>query len=128
MILNYEEITRKGVGVLNEDAIISHPKANLYGALDGVSSLVPFVNSKRETGGFIAANLVKNYFESLTEPGSLKDHMAEVNDLLREQMVLANIDLEKKEELWGAALAIVRVQDWCGVYTDGGLHDSSGVR
>ncbi|MBD0384923.1 protein phosphatase 2C domain-containing protein [Paenibacillus sedimenti] len=109
--VTYEEITKKGVGVLNEDAIIMHPKANLYGALDGVSSLVPYLNSKKETGGFIAANLVKNYFESVTNPGSLKDHMIEVNDLLREQMVLANIDLEKKEELWGAALAIVRIQD-----------------
>ncbi|WP_156390289.1 protein phosphatase 2C domain-containing protein [Paenibacillus sp. Root444D2] len=109
--VTYEEITKKGVGVLNEDAIIMHPKANLYGALDGVSSLVPYLNSKKETGGFIAANLVKNYFESVTDPGSLKDHMIEVNDLLREQMVLANIDLEKKEELWGAALAIVRIQD-----------------
>ncbi|SFE10406.1 Protein phosphatase 2C [Paenibacillus catalpae] len=111
MVITYEEITRKGVGVLNEDAIISHPKANLYGALDGVSSLVPYVNSKKETGGFIAANLVKNYFESLTEPGSLKDHVTEVNNLLREQMILANINLEKKEELWGAALAILRVHD-----------------
>lgn len=109
--VTYEEISKKGVGVLNEDAIIMHPKANLYGALDGVSSLVPYLNSKKETGGFIAANLVKNYFESVTDPGSLKDHMIEVNDLLREQMVLANIDLEKKEELWGAALAIVRIQD-----------------
>jgi hypothetical protein len=109
--VTYEEITKKGVGVLNEDAIIMHPKANLYGALDGVSSLVPYLNSKKETGGFIAANLVKNYFESVTDLGSLKDHMIEVNDLLREQMVLANIDLEKKEELWGAALAIVRIQD-----------------
>ncbi|MDF2652885.1 MAG: hypothetical protein K0Q73_8690, partial [Paenibacillus sp.] len=73
MNVTYEEITKKGVGVLNEDAIIMHPKANLYGALDGVSSLVPYLNSKKETGGFIAANLVKNYFESVTDPGSLKN-------------------------------------------------------
>lgn len=111
MIVTYEEITRKGVGLLNEDAIISHPSANMYGALDGVSSLVPYVNANKETGGFIAANLAKNYFESLTEPGSLKDHLAEVNDLLREQMKLASIDLEKKEELWGAAAAIIRILD-----------------
>ncbi|WP_089547412.1 protein phosphatase 2C domain-containing protein [Paenibacillus sp. SSG-1] len=111
LFVTYEEITRKGVGVLNEDAIITNPKVNLYGALDGVSSLVPYLNTKKETGGFIAANLVKNYFESVTDPRSLMDHMIEVNDLLREQMVFANIDLRKKEELWGAALAIVRIQD-----------------
>lgn len=111
MIVTYEETTKKGVGLLNEDAVIFHPKANLYGVLDGVSSLVPYLNSKKETGGFIAANLIRDYFESIADLGSLKDHMVEVNDLLREQMVLANIDLEKKEELWGAALSIVRVQD-----------------
>lgn len=111
MNVTHEETSRKGVGLLNEDAIISRPKANLYGVLDGVSSLVPYLNSKKETGGFIAANLVKNYFESVANPESLMDHMVEINDLLREQMVLENIDLEKKEELWGAAVAIVRVQD-----------------
>ncbi|CAM3520342.1 protein phosphatase 2C domain-containing protein [Paenibacillus lupini] len=111
MIVTFEEITRKGVGIRHEDAIISHPLANMYGALDGVSSLVPYVNAKKETGGFIAANLTKNYFESLTEPGSLKDHLAEANDLLREQMRLANIDLDKKEELWGTAVAIIRILD-----------------
>lgn len=111
MIVTYEEITQKGVGLQNEDAIITLPKANLYGVLDGVSSLVPYLNSKKETGGFIAANLIRDYFESIADLGSLKDHMVKVNDLLREQMVLANIDLEKKEELWGAALSIVRVHD-----------------
>ncbi|MBB6633364.1 protein phosphatase 2C domain-containing protein [Cohnella thailandensis] len=110
-MVTYEEITRKGVGLLNEDAIISRPQANLYGVLDGVSSLVPYLNSKKETGGFIAANLVKNYFESVAELGSLADRLVEANDLLREQMILENIDLRKKDELWGAAAAIVRVQD-----------------
>lgn len=75
MIVTYEETTQKGVGLLNEDAVISHPKANLYGVLDGVSSLVPYLNSKKETGGFIAANLIRDYFESIADLGSLKDHL-----------------------------------------------------
>ncbi|SEO03662.1 protein phosphatase 2C domain-containing protein [Paenibacillus sp. OV219] len=111
MIVTYEETTRKGVGLHNEDAVITLSEANMYGVLDGVSSLVPYLNSKNETGGFIAANLIKDYFKSITGLGSLKDHLVAVNDRLREQMVLANIDLEKKEELWGAALSVVRIQD-----------------
>jgi serine/threonine protein phosphatase PrpC len=108
---SYEGITQKGVGILNEDAIISIPSAALYGVLDGVTSIVPYLNSRKETGGFIAANFVKNYFESLTDIGSLKDQTTIANTLLREQMVLVNIDVEKKEELWGTALAIVKIQD-----------------
>ncbi|MCM3628475.1 protein phosphatase 2C domain-containing protein [Paenibacillus glycanilyticus] len=111
MNMTYDAISRKGIGLLNEDAVITLPKANVYGVLDGVSSLVPYLNSNNETGGFIASNLIKEYFQSITEIGSLKDHLILVNDLLREQMELANIDLEKKEELWGSALAIVHIQD-----------------
>ncbi|MBB3113715.1 hypothetical protein FHS18_005828 [Paenibacillus phyllosphaerae] len=111
MKVKHEKFTMKGVGRLNEDAIVAHTQANLYGVLDGVSSLVPYQNAKQETGGFIAANLAKTYFESLAAPGSLRDHLIEANDLLREQMVLATIDLAKKEELWGAAAAIIRIQE-----------------
>jgi serine/threonine protein phosphatase PrpC len=110
-VVKSETITQQGTGALNEDAIIYHPEAALYGVLDGVSSLVPYVNSKKETGGFIAANLVKSCFESLTHTGNLQDHIIKVNTLLREQMMEANIDAGKKEELWGTALAIVRLQD-----------------
>lgn len=111
LIVTFEVITQKGVGLLNEDAVISHPTANVYGVVDGVSSLTAYLNTNKETGGFIAANLIRDYFESLAELGSLRDHIVEVNNHLREQMVLANIDLEKKEELWGAALSILHVQD-----------------
>ncbi|TYP72075.1 protein phosphatase 2C domain-containing protein [Paenibacillus methanolicus] len=111
MRVTSEKFTEKGVGLRNEDAIISHPGARIFGVLDGVSSLVPYLNAEQETGGYIAANLVRNYFESVDRPGSLKDRLMEANDRLREQMVLAHIDMEKKEELWGTALAIVHIQD-----------------
>ncbi|MBM7567781.1 protein phosphatase 2C domain-containing protein [Paenibacillus sacheonensis] len=112
MNITYEKTSYKGVGLLNEDAVIFRPQANLYGVVDGVSSLVPYRNAKEETGGFIAANLVKTHFESFSVPDSrtLLDRMVEANDRLREQMVLEQIDLEKKAELWGAAAAVVRVQ------------------
>lgn len=111
MMINLKEVTVKGVGLLNEDATISNPTAALYGVLDGVSSLVPYLNRKKETGGYIAAKIVKSYLESLTDSKDLKDHIVMVNSLLREQMVQANIDLDKKEELWGTALALVKIQD-----------------
>ncbi|MFB9324548.1 protein phosphatase 2C domain-containing protein [Paenibacillus aurantiacus] len=110
-LITYEQLTQKGGGLLNEDAIIVNPHANVYGVVDGVSSLVPYQNANGETGGFIAANLIKAHFESLAEDESLIDQLGKVNDQLREQMELSNIDPNKKEELWGAAAAIVRIHE-----------------
>lgn len=110
-MIAYEQLTQKGVGVLNEDALITNVEANLFGVVDGVSSLVPYQNANQDTGGYIAANLIKNHFESLTVAGNLFDELSKVNDQLREQMKLAKIDGNKKEELWGAAAAIVRIHD-----------------
>lgn len=106
-----QTISKRGRGILNEDAIILNHTAGLYGVLDGVSSLVPYVNGNNETGGFIAANLVKTYFESLTHSTNLRNHIITVNNLLRDKMMEQNINVEQKEELWGTALAIVRLQD-----------------
>lgn len=109
--MTYEKITQKGINILNEDAIIYNPTTALYGVLDGVSSLVPYLNHKNEPGGHIAANLVKSYFESLTNIENLKDNIYIANESLREQMLKAKIDTQKKDELWGTALAIVRIQE-----------------
>lgn len=106
----FQTITQQGIGSLNEDAIIFNHTAAIYGVLDGVSSLVPYVNRNNETGGFIAANLVKDYFESLTHTANLKDDVTKINTLLRDKMMEEDIDVGKKEELWGTALAIVRLQ------------------
>jgi serine/threonine protein phosphatase PrpC len=106
-----ESITVKGTGDLNEDAVIINESLSLYGVLDGVSSLVPYRSRNDETGGFIAANLVKNYFESLTELSSLCQCISEANELLRNKMIESHIDLRKKDALWGTALAIIKIDE-----------------
>ena len=106
-----EQFTHRGIHFLNEDALIINERAALYGVLDGVSSIVPYLSDKKETGGFIAAQAVKNYFESLDRAEQLPEHAAEANQKLRELMLKANIDMEKKDGLWGTAMALVRLQE-----------------
>ncbi|MGG3279244.1 protein phosphatase 2C domain-containing protein [Paenibacillus solani] len=106
-----EQFTLRGIHFLNEDALIINERAALYGVLDGVSSIVPYLSDKKETGGFIAAQAVKNYFESLERAEQLIEHAAEANQKLRELMLKANIDMEKKDGLWGTAMALVRLHE-----------------
>ncbi|KOR89600.1 protein phosphatase 2C domain-containing protein [Paenibacillus solani] len=110
-MVNIEQFTHRGIHFLNEDALIINERAALYGVLDGVSSIVPYLSDKKETGGFIAAQAVKHYFESLGCAEQLTEHFAEANQKLRELMLKANIDMEKKDGLWGTAMALVRLHE-----------------
>jgi serine/threonine protein phosphatase PrpC len=110
-MVTVEQFTHRGIHFLNEDALVINERAAVYGVLDGVSSIVPYLSDKKETGGYIAAQAVKNYFESLDRVEQLTEHAAAANQKLRELMVQANINLEKKDGLWGTALALVRIQE-----------------
>jgi len=108
-MINIEQFTHRGIHFLNEDALVLNERTALYGVLDGVSSLVPYLSDKNETGGFIAAQTVKNYFESLEHAEQLTENVAEANQKLRELMLKANIDMDRKDGLWGTAMALVRL-------------------
>lgn len=110
-MVTVEQFTHRGIHVLNEDALVINERAGVYGVLDGVSSIVPYLSDKKETGGYIAAQAVKNYFESLDRVEQLTEHVAAANQKLRELMLQANINMEKKDGLWGTALALVRIQE-----------------
>lgn len=110
-MVTVEQFTHRGIHFLNEDALVVNERAAVYGVLDGVSSIVPYLSDKKETGGYIAAQAVKNYFESLDRVEQLTEHAAAANQKLRELMVQANINLEEKDGLWGTALALVRIQE-----------------
>lgn len=95
-MLTVEQFTHRGINFLNEDALVINERVSLYGVLDGVSSIVPYLSDKKETGGYIAAQTVKNYFESLDRVEQLTEHVAAANQKLRELMLQANINMEKK--------------------------------
>jgi serine/threonine protein phosphatase PrpC len=103
-------ITTKGDGRLNEDALIINKRHSIYGVADGVSSLVPFTSEENLTGGFIASNTAKEYLESLLpDGGDLFSYIVNINEILHKKIKAYDIDLKKKEQLLGTALAAVRI-------------------
>ncbi|TQR31590.1 hypothetical protein C7Y45_24070 [Brevibacillus brevis] len=110
-IMKLECISMKGSGKSNEDAYVIQQVKHVYAVIDGITSLIPYENAAGQTGGAIAAELVKKKLEAIPEDAVLHDYMEMINEALREQMRQSGIDLEKKEALWGAACAVVRVKD-----------------
>ncbi|BBH24507.1 hypothetical protein Back11_58520 [Paenibacillus baekrokdamisoli] len=109
----------QGNGILNEDALIRNEAIQLYGVIDGATSLVPYKNANGETGGYLAAHLIATCLNELKEQDrtggaeGLVDRLAEVNLLLRTRMIEAGIRPEQKEELWSACAAVVQIQpEW----------------
>jgi serine/threonine protein phosphatase PrpC len=103
-------ITTKGDGRLNEDALIINERHSIYGVADGVSSLVPFTSEENLTGGFIASNTAKEYLESLLpDGGDMFRYLSIINEILHKKMKEYDIDLIRKEQLWGTAIAGVRI-------------------
>lgn len=107
--MKIDSVTFKGVGKMNEDTLISNEALSLYGVADGVSSLIPFQSKEELTGGFLASNEVKTYFESLLVSNNLIDDLERINGRIRTEMNNYSIDIKKKEQLWGTALAVLRV-------------------
>lgn len=52
----------------------------MYGVLDGVSSVVPYLSDKKETGGYLAAQAVKNFLNHWIKWNSLRS-------MLRQQTI-----------------------------------------
>ncbi|WP_236561162.1 protein phosphatase 2C domain-containing protein [Pontibacillus sp. HMF3514] len=109
--MKIETITYKGVGELNEDSLILNDDISLYGVADGVSSLVPFKSDDNLTGGYIASNEVKKYFEHVHHSTHLSQDLFMINQNIREKMEAYGIDMVKKEKLWGTAVAMVKISE-----------------
>jgi serine/threonine protein phosphatase PrpC len=109
--MKIDYLSIKGTSALNEDAYVINDQQGIYGVIDGVSSLVPYTDEHNRTGGWIAANLVKSYFEQLTDGEDLCRQVGIVNQLMREKMEAAGVEFNKKESLWGAALALVKLHE-----------------
>ncbi|MFD1738645.1 hypothetical protein ACFSCX_19170 [Bacillus salitolerans] len=109
--MKIERITFKGVRELNEDSLIINNDIQVYGVADGVSSLVSFYDKDNRTGGYIASNEVKSYIESLTVSHSLLSDLEMINNRLLKKMLNNNINVLRKEHLWGTALAVVKVSE-----------------
>ncbi|MEC0241234.1 protein phosphatase 2C domain-containing protein [Paenibacillus dokdonensis] len=106
-------ISIQGTGEWNEDAVVLNEKQQLYGVIDGATSLVPFRGANNETGGRLASQLLQRYFEQLTSEDcrDLETLTNEANFQLGEEMRVSGIRMDDKRELWTAAIAIIRITD-----------------
>jgi len=84
-------------------------KDNLFVVFDGFNSLDKFVDRDGRTGGLIAATIAKNEFSKNDK--SLKELTARANKKIKERMLALNIDINKKNSLWGVVLTAVRIKD-----------------
>src|SRR3989338_6551036 len=105
-------VYQKGSGMVNEDALLA--RGNLFVVVDGASSIVPWKNKKGETGGFLAARIVKHTFSS--GRGTLRANLARANKEIAEQMECQQVDAKKKENRWCAAVAAVRLRGSAGEF------------
>lgn len=111
-LMNIESVSIKGSNEWNEDALILNEKFSIYGVADGATSLVPYRSTKGETGGRRASQIVKNYFEGISDSenkSSLEELMINANTLLGNEMIKEDIDTVKKDNVWTTGAAILRV-------------------
>lgn len=103
--------SERGSSLINEDAFILNEKAQIYGVVDGATSVSPYQNAKGETGGYIASQLLATFFQQASKTQSLRDIVLEANQALRSAMVEAGVDVSQKADLWCAAFIIVRINE-----------------
>ncbi|WP_338068343.1 hypothetical protein [Brevibacillus invocatus] len=90
-----------GIWLMN--AYVINQEQRVFAVIDGVSSLSTGVQESEaaRTSGARAAELVKRKLEAVDGKELLTACLVEANDALREEMLLAEVDLQKKEYLWG---------------------------
>jgi serine/threonine protein phosphatase PrpC len=114
-IMKLDMLSRQGTTEWNEDALITNERLQLFGVLDGATSLHPYRGPNNETGGYLASQIIKQYLESLQpediQDVNLKQLVIQANIRLREKMTEAGIDPSDKSALWTSALALIRITD-----------------
>ncbi|OKP96274.1 protein phosphatase 2C domain-containing protein [Paenibacillus sp. P46E] len=110
----------KGDGEWNEDALVIHEEASVYGVVDGATSLSSYRNPEGRTGGYIAAQLASMYFKGMDPHGKLEQTAAEANQALWQQMVAEGVDTGEAANRWSAALVVVQIHEYSVDYVQAG--------
>lgn len=103
-------------GVWNEDSLIVNDTIQLYGVIDGATSLEPYRGLDGETGGYLAAQLIAKAIIALSQDKigqklSPQCMLMQANQQLRDEMIATGVDVTRKEQLWSACALLVRVND-----------------
>ncbi|NRF92894.1 protein phosphatase 2C domain-containing protein [Paenibacillus frigoriresistens] len=114
--MKIQTISTQGNGEWNEDSLICNDIIQLYGVIDGATSLEPYRGMGGETGGYLAAQLIAKTITNMSQDNvgqelSLPIMLLEANKQLRSEMLQAGVDVTRKEQLWSACALLVRVYD-----------------
>ncbi|QHT63040.1 protein phosphatase 2C domain-containing protein [Paenibacillus lycopersici] len=100
----------QGVGTWNEDAAVCDGRRQVYGVIDGATSLVPYRGPGGETGGYLAAQEVAAVCSGDEWAGRpLQELLLRANARLRASMEAAGVSPHEPEALWSACAALVRI-------------------
>ncbi|XID92764.1 PP2C family serine/threonine-protein phosphatase [Paenibacillaceae bacterium WGS1546] len=109
------KLTVKGSSPWNEDALIEHPSLGLYGVVDGATSLTKFAGNRGETGGYLASQVIAGHLHGLAADSAAEltpaEALLQANRALREAMIAHGIQVDRKEELWGACAVLIRIKE-----------------
>ena len=95
----------------SEDALIRNEKYAVYGVLDGSTPLVPYLDEFGHNGAYLAAHVLKEYFEADYDISlSLKDNVEHANSRLRDVMLRKEVHLDNPAELWSTCIAVVAIE------------------
>src|SRR5258708_25410417 len=103
--MHLDHLLDKGVGKINEDAILRGK--NRFGVFDGASSLDAYTDEEGRTGGYLAANIVRDTFENSDLP--IRETAIVANRKIAEAMAAKGIDASRKESSWCSTLAVVEI-------------------
>ncbi|REE68691.1 protein phosphatase 2C-like protein [Paenibacillus taihuensis] len=110
--MQIKSITQRGVSAWNEDALITNEPLDIYGVIDGATSLVPYSGPGGESGGYLASQIISRICSEAPEEDLKKGLLALLehsNDALRLAMAEAGIQTERREAVWSASAVLVRV-------------------
>ncbi|BFH14475.1 protein phosphatase 2C domain-containing protein [Paenibacillus melissococcoides] len=103
----------QGSGIWNEDALVVNERNQVYGVVDGATSLGGYRDKSSNTGGYIAAQLLAAHAIEAADGMPLEQLVMQANAALGDRMREAGIDMADKAQRWSAAFALFRVrEDW----------------
>ncbi|MBY7144482.1 protein phosphatase 2C family protein [Virgibacillus sp. NKC19-3] len=95
----------------SEDAYFINDSLGIYGVMDGSTPIDKFKDEYGHNGAYLAANIFKNYFESLNQIQYIHYEILQANQLLKQEMILNNIDLYDKSQLWCTCVSAVQIKE-----------------
>lgn len=109
-------VLAQGVGIMNEDAVVMNEAANIYGVIDGVTSLKGILIDNI-TPGKRAADAVKDSFEQVDNSITLNNATELANASIQTEMEALNIAINHPKDRFQCCHAVVKLHDNIADYT-----------